>query len=171
MQKGILNKEQMKMRIVLYIAICLLLLSSCMDNDNVELLFKTSKIEISFSGDIDTLKTHFSMVTNSSDLYRQRGDSITFIPGCIYTSSPKDLFEENLVFYHRWNTDDRRPDIRFACSFFKLVKDDTPYLDTLNVHVKEIIDDKIVLDTLHIMRSYKRSEDISSDKYIFDLKL
>lgn len=96
---------------------------------------------------------------------------MALIKGFIYESSPKDLFEENLVFYHRWNTDDRRQDIRFACSFFKVVKDDALYLDTLNIHLKELIDNQTVLDTIHIMRSYKRTEDISSSKYIFELKL
>lgn len=159
------------MRKILYLVICLCILSSCIDEENEKLLFKTSKIEVSFSGDIDTLKTHFSIVTNTSDLYQKKGDIFTVVPGCIYTSSPKDFFQEKIVFYHRWNADVKRPNIAFSCSFFKLLKDTAPRMDTLNVHVKEVIDDKTILDTMHIMRSYKVSEDVSSDKYIFNLNL
>jgi len=96
---------------------------------------------------------------------------LVFIPGSMYQSSSKNFFDSANIFYQRWYAADKKPVIHFGCSFFKIVKDEAPYIDTLNVHVREYIDDKIVLDTMHIMRSYRKSENVTSDEYIFRLRL
>lgn len=162
------------MKLILSI-LSLVMLCICVSCSNEEhtLEFKTCTVELSFTGDMNKLSpwTRFSFYSDISDLYLIEGNTRDRLKENSYQSAKDDLYKDKIIFEQRWCSSlSKKPDIHFACTFLKIKKNpSTP--DTLRIRVRQYIDDKLILDSIHEMKSFTTTDSISSKDYIYRLTL
>lgn len=160
------------LKILSLMTLCACLSVSCNDEEHT-LEFKTCTVELSFTGDMDKLSpwTRFSFYSEISDLYLLEGNTKDRLKENSYQSVKDDLYKDQFIFEQRWCSSlSKKPDIHFACTFLKIKKNpSTP--DTLRIRVKQYIDDKLLLDSTHEMKSFTTTDSISSKDYIYHLTL
>lgn len=134
--------------------VCFLALFFSCTRDVVEISESNADISVSFS---NTTMAKLSKVSSTLswgwDAKMYKGDSL--LTDGSYTLRKEDIISGNLMFRCRWKG--WKPGMSLGVYYLDIL-DDSEEVDTLKIRVKELIDNKVAIDTTYTLCSLKKSK-------------